>query len=124
MRLIAEFEKIGPAAYISHLDLQRVMGRALRRAKAPIKYSQGFNPHVLMSFATALSVGCESVCEILDLPLEYEDKTLPQTLNANLPRGSQHAFRAIFHLFFRATRANAVRILPIRPHNQQRISVV
>lgn len=89
MRMIAEFEKCGPASFISHLDLQRVVGRALRRAKLPISYSQGFNPHPLLSFASALPVGCESVCEIMDVTMEEEvsGEAYKQSLNAVLPRG-------------------------------------
>lgn len=67
--MIAEFEKMGRMSWFSHLDLQSTMQRALRRAGLPVRYSQGFNPHVNLSFATALPVGCQSRCEILDVEL-------------------------------------------------------
>ena len=70
MRLIAEFEKLGRMSWFSHLDLQSTMQRALRRADLPVRYSQGFNPHVNLAFATALSVGAQSRCELMDVELE------------------------------------------------------
>ena len=55
MRIIARFEKNDSVRFVSHLDVQRLFHRAMRRAGLPIAYSNGFNPHPLMSFATALS---------------------------------------------------------------------
>ena len=63
--MIAEFEKKGRMVWFSHLDLQSTMQRALRRAELPVRFSQGFNPHVELAFATALSVGAESLCELM-----------------------------------------------------------
>ena len=39
----------GAAVYVSHLDLMRTMQRALRRANVPMCYSNGFNPHPILS---------------------------------------------------------------------------
>lgn len=69
MRIIAEFKKTGGARYISHLDLQRAVQRALRRSGLPIRYSMGFNPHPVLSFASALSLGCTSVGEVMDVAM-------------------------------------------------------
>ena len=44
------FTKTGEASYISLLDLQRVMGRALKRSGLPVWYTLGFNPHIYMTF--------------------------------------------------------------------------
>ncbi len=87
--MIAEFEKMGPMSWFSHLDLQSTMQRALRRAKLPVRYSQGFNPHVNLAFATALSVGCQSRCEILDVELteSVEPDKFVEILNDSLPLG-------------------------------------
>lgn len=89
MRMIAEFEKTGRMSWFSHLDLQSTMQRALRRAKLPVRYSQGYNPHVNLSFATALSVGLNSVCEILDVEMEEEvaPEIFVEKLNPALPEG-------------------------------------
>ncbi len=65
-----KFRKVGNLQYISHLDLQKVMGRVLIRAKAPLWYSKGFNPHPKLIFALPLSVGAQSECEYLDVRVE------------------------------------------------------
>jgi radical SAM-linked protein len=66
------FEKTGNAVWISHLDLMRLFQRAFKRAGLPLKHSQGFSPRPLVSIALPLSVGVESVCELLDFELEGE----------------------------------------------------
>ena len=87
--MIAEFEKMGRMSWFSHLDLQNTMQRALRRAQLPVAYSQGFNPHVLTSFATALSVGCQSRGEVMEVELDGEisPEEFAEKLNACLPDG-------------------------------------
>ena len=89
MRMIAEFEKMGRMSWFSHLDLQNTMQRALRRAQLPVAYSQGFNPHVLTSFATALSVGCQSRGEVMEVEMAGEifPEEFAEKLNACLPDG-------------------------------------
>ncbi len=56
-KLRLRFEKTGRAIYISHLDLMRTMQRVFLRADCPLKYSEGFNPHALISILLPLSVG-------------------------------------------------------------------
>lgn len=89
MRMIAEFEKMGRMSWFSHLDLQNTMQRALRRAQLPVAYSRGFNPHVLTSFATALSVGCQSRGEVMEVEMagEISPEEFAEKLNACLPDG-------------------------------------
>ncbi len=70
MRMIVAFEKTETVRHIGHLDLMRAMQRALRRSGLPIRYSQGFNPHVLLSFASPLSVGMAGAEELLEASLE------------------------------------------------------
>ncbi len=87
--MIVKFRKAGNTCYISHLDLQRLFGRAFRRSGIKISYSRGFNPHPVLSFASALSLGYASDAEYLDIALEEpvnQDEFL-QTLNACLPQG-------------------------------------
>lgn len=64
------FEKKGSAIWISHLDLMRLFQRAFKRAKLPLKHTQGFNPRPSVSIALPLSVGVESSCELLDFELD------------------------------------------------------
>ena len=64
------FEKIGNAVWISHLDLMRLFQRAFKRAGLALTHTQGFNPRPSVSIALPLSVGVESVCELLDFDLD------------------------------------------------------
>ncbi len=66
------FRKVGNLQYISHLDLQRTIARVLVRAKIPMWYTQGFNPHAKVIFGLPLSVGSESECEFIDLRLDRD----------------------------------------------------
>lgn len=63
------FNKIGNLQFISHLDLCRTMRSSLKRAGIPVMYSEGFNPHPKMSFLLPLSIGCQSVCEVMELKI-------------------------------------------------------
>ena len=98
MRIIAALHETGRAAYLSHLDMQRTLQRALRRADMPLQYSQGFNPHPLMAFAGALSTGFESQREWFDVRLDGEiaPADFEARLNAVLPEGMavSHAMEA------------------------------
>lgn len=64
------FEKTGSAVWMSHLDLMRLFQRAFKRAQLPLKHTQGFNPRPSVSIALPLSVGVDSVCELLDFDLD------------------------------------------------------
>ena len=84
------FEKTGEAAYISLLDLQRVFHRILKRSGLPVYYTQGFNPHIYLSFACPLSLGQESLCECCEVKTEAEDPQLDtwcDVLQPYMPRG-------------------------------------
>ena len=90
MRVVRiRFKKIGNAKYISHLDLTRTMARAVRRAGIPLWYTEGFNRHPYITFASPLSLGFESLCESMDIRL-VEDMTMDELvrrLNSVLPAG-------------------------------------
>ncbi|MBQ6929069.1 MAG: DUF2344 domain-containing protein [Oscillospiraceae bacterium] len=84
-----KFRKKGLSIYYSQLDLQRVMARALKKSGLPVWYSQGFNPHIYMTFTLPLSLGHESECESVDFRLN-EEITEAEILNAlegTLPQG-------------------------------------
>ncbi|MCL2018349.1 MAG: TIGR03936 family radical SAM-associated protein [Oscillospiraceae bacterium] len=66
------FKKTGRAKYISHLDLQRTMQRALKRADLPVWETEGFNPHIYITFALPLSLGIESVYESFDIKITQD----------------------------------------------------
>jgi len=79
------FAKCEKMKYIGHLDLQTIFHGAIRRAKLPIAYSQGFNPHQRISFALPLPVGMESLCEYVELILEEPADVM--ALDEHLPDG-------------------------------------
>ncbi len=89
MKLRVRISKEGGVRFISHLEYSRTISRAVKRAKLPVAYSEGFNPHIKMSLASALGVGIESVAEYaeFDLALPVEKDAAMAALNASLPPG-------------------------------------
>lgn len=83
------FSKTDRCKYISHLDINRCMARALTRAKIPLWYTEGFNPHPHMSFSLPLSLGVESYCESVDISLidEISNEEIKNRMNDMLPTG-------------------------------------
>lgn len=75
VRMIVAFEKTARVRHLGHLDLMRAMQRALRRSGLPIRYSQGFNPHVVLSFASPLPVGTSGSEELMDVALDADVST-------------------------------------------------
>jgi radical SAM-linked protein len=69
MRALIRFGKQPRLRFISHLDLQRFFQRAVNRTGLPIAWSQGFNPHPVMSFGSALALGWTSEYEVIDIKL-------------------------------------------------------
>ena len=67
---IVEFTKSEEVKYVSHLDIIRMFGRALRRAGLDISFSKGFNPHPIMNFAHPMGVGISSECELIKIGVE------------------------------------------------------
>lgn len=83
------FSKTDRLKYISHLDINRAMARALKRAEIPLWYTEGFNPHPYMSFSLPLSLGVESLCESVDLRIvgDITNEDIKSRLNSVLPDG-------------------------------------
>ncbi len=83
------FRKYGPMLYISHLDLAKVMTRAIVRSGLPVYYTEGFNPIPKLVFATPLSVGCGGEREILDLRMmqTLSNVAIRDALRAVMPEG-------------------------------------
>ncbi len=83
------FSKTGRMIYISHLDVNRLMTRAVRRAKLPMWYTEGFNPHPYIAFALPLSLGQSSECEYMDIRIEGDmtNAQIEDALKAVMPEG-------------------------------------
>ncbi len=89
MKVRLKYTKDQSVKYISHLDLLRMINRALKRAKIDISYTQGFNPHPKVFFALPLSVGITSEAEYMDIELNtfISCEKLIADLNKALPNG-------------------------------------
>ncbi len=88
-RYRVSYSKDDTARFMSHLDLVRTFGRALRRAGLPVTLSRGFNPHARISFAFPLPVGVSGLEEYADIELDREvsPEEIVRTLNAGMPQG-------------------------------------
>ena len=95
--------------YVSHLDYANLFVRACKRAGLPMAYSEGFNPHMKVAFASALSLGAASDAEYVDFEMT---QTLPpnvvmQRLREHLPRGAEVVRLKILEGKHRALMADA-----------------
>ena len=84
------FKKDFECRYISHLDLNRTMLRALHKSRIPIWHTEGFNPHPFATFPLPLSLGFRGINECMDVKLEDDDypfEDIIEKLNSCLPRG-------------------------------------
>lgn len=81
--------KQGRIKYVSHLDMFRLMQRAVRRAQIPLWYTEGFNPHPYISFLLALSLGIEGLQEPVDIRIvgDMTCEEIKERLNAVMPEG-------------------------------------
>jgi radical SAM-linked protein len=92
MRIV--FRKGEQVKYISHLDLLRAWERLIRRARLPLAYTQGFNPHPRITIAMPLAVGCSGENEVLDVLFWFENEnrvelehTVLEALDEVMPPG-------------------------------------
>jgi radical SAM family uncharacterized protein/radical SAM-linked protein len=83
------YEKTGPAQYLSQLELQTVLVRAMRKANIPLSFSQGYHPTPRLSFGRALPVGVASICEWCAIVLRSEPPSQhwARDINTFLPKG-------------------------------------
>ena len=89
MKIRIKFAKEGAMKFIGHLDIMRYFQRAIRRAGIDVAYSEGFSPHMIMSFANPLGVGLTSEAEYFDLVIRtaYPSQELIDRLNAVMVEG-------------------------------------
>ncbi|MEG1719320.1 MAG: TIGR03936 family radical SAM-associated protein [Clostridia bacterium] len=83
------FKKLDSLKYISHLDLNRLFMRMIKRCHLHIWYTQGYNPHAHIVFSPPVSVGVSSLCEIADIKLldDLEKNDILTALNSVSPSG-------------------------------------
>ena len=86
MKIRIKFAKEGTMKFIGHLDIMRYFQKVMRRADVDIRYSEGFSPHQIMSFAAPLGVGLESRGEYVDIEVLSTDssKEMLRRINENM----------------------------------------
>ncbi len=84
-----KFVKNGKMKFVGHLDLLKLFQRAVRRAKLPVHYSGGFNPHQETIFAMPLTLGMDTIYDIVDVRLteKYDVNDIKVQINKQLPKG-------------------------------------
>lgn len=89
MKVRLKFAKHGPTKYIGHLDMMRYFQKCMRKSEVDIKYSGGFSPHQIMSFAHPLGVGMETDGDYFDIEMNSYpgDDELKGALNAVMVPG-------------------------------------
>lgn len=89
MNIRVKFRKYGCMKFVGHLDVMRFFQKALRRAEMDICYSEGYSPHMLMSFAAPLGVGITSEGEYMDLRMKAAppSREAVRRLNAVMAEG-------------------------------------
>ena len=91
MKIRIKFRKQGAMKFIGHLDVMRYFQKVMRRADVDIRYSEGFSPHQIMSFAAPLGVGLTSNGEYLDIDVHSSDSSeeMVRRLNNTMADGFQ-----------------------------------
>ena len=91
MNIRMKFKKHGCMKFIGHLDIMRYFQKAIRRADIDIAYSEGFSPHMIMSFAAPLGVGLTSEGEYVDLQVNscVSSKAAVDALNCVMVEGME-----------------------------------
>ena len=83
MKIRIKFSKQGAMKFIGHLDTMRYFQKAMRRADVDIRYSEGFSPHQIMSFAAPLGVGLTGCGEYLDIEVLSTDSSAEMVKRLN-----------------------------------------
>lgn len=118
------YRKDGACKYISHLDTNRVMLRAVGKSRLNIWHTEGFHQHAYITFALPLSLGFASACESMDFRILDDDDDLsaiPERLNACLPEGIR-VFRCAEAVHKPAAIESAKYTVQIEPMNDGEIS--
>lgn len=87
MKIRIEFSKLKGVRYISHLELMDTIRRSVRRANLPGEYTQGYNPHLVLSLGQPLAVGMVGKGEFFDFSLKekVDENEVVKRLNEVLP---------------------------------------
>lgn len=91
MKIRIKFAKEGAMKFIGHLDVMRYFQKVMRKADVDIRYSEGFSPHQIMSFAAPLGVGLTSRGEYVDIEVLTTDSSaeMLRRINAVMVEGME-----------------------------------
>jgi radical SAM family uncharacterized protein/radical SAM-linked protein len=122
------FAKTGDARFLSHRNVMDLIERALRAAAVPVRYTEGYNPHIRVSMGPALALGHEALADAFDVEchgevdaamLERANRVLPEGLRltgwTRLPEGSPSLGKAVAASRFRIRRLPDGPSWPPRP---------
>lgn len=89
MRYLIKFSKESEIKFVAHLDLMRTIQRMMKRSGLPVMYSQGFNPHIVLSLAQPLAVGVYSEGDYMDASFTtfVPENEIKEALNRCAPTG-------------------------------------
>lgn len=104
MNIRIKFRKYGPMKFISHLDVMRYFQKVIRRSDIDICFSEGFSPHMIMSFASPLGVGLTSDAEYVDI-------------RVNTSPSSKEAVRRMNETMAEGVEVVSFRLLPVNSKN-------
>jgi radical SAM-linked protein len=105
------YEKLGAAAFLSHLDIIRALPRAFRRLELPLYYSLGFHPKPDMAFGPALALGVASLCEAVDVKIAADVDVA--ALLDELSAGTQPGLRFVRGAALRKNDASITRVIDV-----------
>ncbi|MCI8428674.1 MAG: DUF2344 domain-containing protein [Lachnospiraceae bacterium] len=108
MNIRIKFRKYGPMKFISHLDVMRYFQKVIRRADIDVCFSEGFSPHMIMSFASPLGVGLTSDAEYVDI-------------RVNTSPSSKEAVRRMNETMAEGMEVVSFRLLPMNSKNAMSI---
>lgn len=109
MKIRIKFAKEGTMKFIGHLDIMRYFQKVMRKADVPIRYSEGFSPHQIMSFASPLSVGTESRGEYVDIEVLSTDSS--EEMLRRINQAMVEGMEALSYRLLPDTAANAMSIV-------------
>lgn len=109
MKIRIKFSKQGTMKFIGHLDVMRYFQKVMRRANVDIRYSEGFSPHQIMSFAAPLGVGLTSQGEYVDIEVLSTDSSSEMLRRIN--EAMVDGFTALSYKLLPETAGNAMSIV-------------
>ena len=85
--ILIEYSKLNGGQFIPHLDMLKHLTKIIRRTGISVKYSQGFNPHILIFMSSPIALGLKSLSEYCLLDTDETADGFVEKFNACAPKG-------------------------------------